>query len=44
MAQPQELAPIYYDLDTWEGQPEIKQALKAVADRKRRRDAIQAGR
>ncbi|KAK7752394.1 DEAH-box ATP-dependent RNA helicase prp43 [Diatrype stigma] len=39
-----ELAPTYYDIDTWEGQPEIKQALRAISEKKRRRDAMKAGR
>ncbi|RYP09792.1 hypothetical protein DL764_001046 [Monosporascus ibericus] len=39
-----ELAPTYYDIDSWEGQPDVKQALKAVAEKKRRRDAMKAGR
>ncbi|RYP71066.1 hypothetical protein DL770_008164 [Monosporascus sp. CRB-9-2] len=39
-----ELAPTYYDIDSWEGQPDVKQALKAVSEKKRRRDAMKAGR
>ncbi|KAI1817616.1 P-loop containing nucleoside triphosphate hydrolase protein [Poronia punctata] len=37
-----ELAPQYYDLDSWEGQKDVKQALKAVADKMRRRAAMNA--
>ncbi len=40
----QELAPQYYDLGSWEGQKDVKQALKAVADKMRRRAAMKAGR
>ncbi|KAH9885967.1 P-loop containing nucleoside triphosphate hydrolase protein [Xylariomycetidae sp. FL2044] len=39
-----ELAPVYYDIDTWDGQKDVKQALKAVAERMRRRAAMKAGR
>ncbi|KAI1736406.1 P-loop containing nucleoside triphosphate hydrolase protein [Xylaria scruposa] len=39
-----ELAPQYYDLESWEGQKDVKQALKAVADKMRRRAAMKAGR
>ncbi|KAI0479470.1 P-loop containing nucleoside triphosphate hydrolase protein [Xylariaceae sp. FL0804] len=39
-----EIAPVYYDLDTWEGQKDVKQALKQVADRMRRRAQMKGGR
>ncbi|KAI1084541.1 P-loop containing nucleoside triphosphate hydrolase protein [Whalleya microplaca] len=39
-----ELAPTYYDLDTWEGQKDVKQALKGVVEKMRRRAALKAGR
>ena len=39
-----ELAENYYDVDSWDGQPDVKQALKQVADRMRRRAAMKAGR
>ena len=31
----QELAPIYYDIDSWDGQKDVKLALKGVADKMR---------
>lgn len=39
---PQEIAPGYYDVDSWDGQPDVKQALKSVADKIRRRAAMKA--
>ncbi|KAI0901120.1 P-loop containing nucleoside triphosphate hydrolase protein [Annulohypoxylon nitens] len=39
-----ELAPIYYDIESWDGQKDVKLALKAVADRMRRRAAMKGGR
>ncbi|KAI0008947.1 pre-mRNA-splicing factor ATP-dependent RNA helicase PRP43 [Xylariaceae sp. FL0662B] len=39
-----ELAPTYYDLESWEGQNDVKQALKGVAEKMRRRAAMKAGR
>ncbi|KAI1471159.1 P-loop containing nucleoside triphosphate hydrolase protein [Daldinia caldariorum] len=39
-----ELAPAYYDIDSWDGQKEVKLALKAVADKMRRRAAMKGGR
>ena len=38
----QEIAPVYYDLNTWEGQPDVKQALSRIADKMRRRAAMKA--
>jgi len=37
-----EIAPGYYDVDSWDGQPDVKQALKSVADKMRRRAAMKA--
>ncbi|KAF3070805.1 putative pre-mRNA-splicing factor ATP-dependent RNA helicase prp43 [Daldinia childiae] len=39
-----ELAPVYYDIDSWDGQKDVKLALKAVADKMRRRAAMKGGR
>ncbi|KAI1659215.1 P-loop containing nucleoside triphosphate hydrolase protein [Daldinia decipiens] len=39
-----ELAPVYYDIESWDGQKEVKLALKAVADKMRRRAAMKGGR
>lgn len=39
-----ELAPIYYDTSSWDGQQDIKSALKNVADKVRRRAAMKGGR
>ncbi|KAL7623633.1 DEAH-box ATP-dependent RNA helicase prp43 [Parahypoxylon ruwenzoriense] len=39
-----ELAPVYYDLESWEGQKDVKLALKAVADKMRRRAAMKGDR
>ncbi|KAI5860339.1 P-loop containing nucleoside triphosphate hydrolase protein [Durotheca rogersii] len=39
-----ELAPLYYDFESWEGQKDIKLALKAVADKMRRRAAMKGRR
>ncbi|KAI2471541.1 P-loop containing nucleoside triphosphate hydrolase protein [Annulohypoxylon bovei var. microspora] len=38
-----ELAPIYYDIESWEDQKDVKLALKAVADKVRRRAAMKGG-
>ncbi|KAI1432381.1 P-loop containing nucleoside triphosphate hydrolase protein [Xylaria sp. CBS 124048] len=38
-----ELAPQYFDLESWDGQKDVKQALKAVADKMRRRAAWKVG-
>jgi pre-mRNA-splicing factor ATP-dependent RNA helicase DHX15/PRP43 len=40
----QEIAPIYYDVDSWDGQKDVKLALKTVQDKMRRRAAMKAGR
>ncbi|OTA53697.1 P-loop containing nucleoside triphosphate hydrolase protein [Hypoxylon sp. EC38] len=39
-----ELAPTYYDIDSWDGQKDVKLALKQVADKMRRRAAMKGGR
>ncbi|KAI0136980.1 P-loop containing nucleoside triphosphate hydrolase protein [Xylariales sp. AK1849] len=39
-----EIAPIYYDVSSWDGQKDVQQALKSVADKMRRRAAMKAGR
>ncbi|KAI0130881.1 P-loop containing nucleoside triphosphate hydrolase protein [Daldinia grandis] len=39
-----ELAPVYYDIESWDGQKDVKLALKAVADKMRRRAAMKGGR
>ncbi|KAI4866524.1 P-loop containing nucleoside triphosphate hydrolase protein [Hypoxylon rubiginosum] len=39
-----ELAPVYYDMESWDGQKDVKLALKAVADKMRRRAAMKGGR
>ncbi|KAI1769106.1 P-loop containing nucleoside triphosphate hydrolase protein [Hypoxylon sp. FL1150] len=39
-----ELAPVYYDVESWDGQKDVKLALKAVADKMRRRAAMKGGR
>ncbi|KAI6084224.1 P-loop containing nucleoside triphosphate hydrolase protein [Hypoxylon rubiginosum] len=39
-----ELAPVYYDIESWDGQKDVKMALKAVADKLRRRAAMKGGR
>ncbi|KAI0025711.1 P-loop containing nucleoside triphosphate hydrolase protein [Xylariomycetidae sp. FL0641] len=39
-----EIAPIYYDIESWDGQKDVKTALKAVADKMRRRAALKGGR
>ncbi|KAH8677599.1 P-loop containing nucleoside triphosphate hydrolase protein [Xylariales sp. PMI_506] len=39
-----EIAPIYYDVEAWDGQKDVQLALKAVRDKMRRREAMRAGR
>ncbi|ORY64133.1 P-loop containing nucleoside triphosphate hydrolase protein [Pseudomassariella vexata] len=39
-----EIAPVYYDAASWEGQPEVKRALKAAAERLKRRQAMRVSR
>ncbi|KAI1106457.1 P-loop containing nucleoside triphosphate hydrolase protein [Jackrogersella minutella] len=38
-----ELAPVYYDIESWDGQKDVMLALKAVADKLRRRAAMKGG-
>ncbi|KAI2616291.1 P-loop containing nucleoside triphosphate hydrolase protein [Hypoxylon sp. NC1633] len=39
-----ELAPNYYDFESWDGQKDVKMALKQVADKMRRRAAMKGDR
>lgn len=39
-----EIAPVYYDLNSWDGQKDVKLALQTVQDKMRRRAAMKAGR
>ncbi|KAK7920648.1 prefoldin subunit 2, partial [Apiospora marii] len=39
-----DIAPVYYDISTWDGQTDVKAALKSVQEKMRRRAAMKATR